>query len=92
MVSDLFFYQLMLIALLWLCVMLHWMWPREPTMASPTILPATLPLPKRRREPKPFAGLTRKPHCDACEHANAPYSEAPSTPPRRIVESVPRRV
>jgi hypothetical protein len=28
MVSDLFFYQLVLIALLWLCLMLHWAWPR----------------------------------------------------------------
>ena len=26
MVSELFFYQLALIALLWLCGMLHWVW------------------------------------------------------------------
>ncbi len=26
MVSHLFFYQLTLIALVWLCVMLQWMW------------------------------------------------------------------
>jgi hypothetical protein len=29
MVSPLFFYQLTLIALVWLCVMLHWAWPSD---------------------------------------------------------------
>src|SRR6266568_7384680 len=91
MVSDLFFSQLMLIALLWLCFMLHWVWPSDPTMASPTILPATLPPPKRRREPKPFAGLTRKPHCDACEHASDSRPHASSAPPPRIVMKRGRR-
>ena len=67
MVSDLFFYQLMLVALVWLCVMLHWAWPSD-TAACPTALEPPPPLPKRKREPTPFAGLTHKPHCDACEH------------------------
>jgi IS1 family transposase len=91
MVSDLFFYQLMLIALLWLCVMLHWVWPSDPTMASPTILPATLPPPQRSREPKPVAALTRKPHCDACAHASDSRPHAPSAPPPRIVMTRGRR-
>jgi hypothetical protein len=30
MVPALFFYQLVLVALAWLCVMLHWAWPRAP--------------------------------------------------------------
>jgi hypothetical protein len=77
MVSDLFFYQLVLVALVWLCVILQWAWPSAPTMVCPTIpLPSPPPL-KRRREPKPFAGLTTKPHCDACEHAPAPHPYAP---------------
>jgi putative transposase len=91
MVSDLFFSQLMLIALLWLCVMLHGVWPSDPTMASPTLLPATLPPPKRSREPKPFAGLTRQPHCDACEHASDSRPHASSAPPPRIVMTRGRR-
>src|SRR5712691_24851 len=82
MVSHLFFYQLVLVALVWLCVMLHVLWPSDPA-TCPTILPP--PLPKRNREPKPFAGLTTKPHCDACEHATAPRPPAPSAPPPRIV-------
>jgi transposase-like protein len=91
MVSDLFFSQLMLIALLWRCVMLHWVGPSDPTMASPTLLPVTLPPPKRSREPQPFAGLTRKPHCDACEHARDSRLHAPSASPPRIVMTRGRR-
>ena len=83
MVSPLFFYQLALIALVWLCLMLHWMWPSA-SAACPT-LPAPLPpRPKRTREPTPFAGLTKKPHCDACDHATDSHPHAPSAPPPRI--------
>src|SRR5262245_20669898 len=84
MVSHLFFYQLMLIALVWLCLMLQWMWPSN-SAACPTIPEPLLPRPKRMRAPKPFAGLTTKPHCDACEHATDSRPQAPSVPPPRIV-------
>src|SRR6266704_5032743 len=84
MVSHLFFYQLVLVALVWLCVMLHGAWPSDPA-ACPTTPEPPPPLPKRTREPKPFAGLTRKPHCDACAHAPAPRPHAPAAPPPRIV-------
>ena len=30
MVSHLFFYQLVLVALVWLCLMLQWAWPSDP--------------------------------------------------------------
>jgi hypothetical protein len=46
MVSDLFFYQLMLVALVWLCVRLRWAWPSD-TAACPTALEPT-PLPPKR--------------------------------------------
>src|SRR5918912_3101366 len=78
MVSHLFFYQLTLIALVWLCVMLHWAWPSDSAAASPSLLGPTPPRPKRRREPKPFVGFTRKPPCDACAQATAPRPLAPS--------------
>jgi hypothetical protein len=29
MVSDLFFYELVLFGLLWLCIMLHYAWPSD---------------------------------------------------------------
>ena len=35
MVSHLFFYQLVLIALVWLCVMLHWAWLSDPRCRVP---------------------------------------------------------
>src|SRR5262252_7646462 len=90
MVSPLFFYQLVLLALVWLCVMLQWAWPSDPAAACP---PLELPplLPKRTRERTPFAGLTTKPHCDACEHATAPHPHAPAAPPPRIVPTRGRR-
>ena len=56
MVSPLFFYQLALIALVWLCVMLQWMWPSAPTAVAPTTQEPTPPPPKRNREPQPFEG------------------------------------
>ncbi len=71
MVSHLLFYQLTLIALVWLCVMLHWVWPSDAPTCPPPPEP-TPPVPKRHREPKPFAGLTTKPPCDACEHGTTP--------------------
>ena len=38
MVSHLFFYQLTLIVLVWLCVMLHWVWPSNSAAGCPTPL------------------------------------------------------
>jgi hypothetical protein len=71
MVSHLFFYQLVLIALVWLCAMLQWMWPSAPAAACSTTPEPLPPQPKRQREPKPFEGLTIKPHCDACVSSSA---------------------
>jgi hypothetical protein len=85
MVSHLFFYQLVLIALVWLCVMLQWMWPSAPAAACSTTPEAPPPQPKRQREPKPFEGLTIKPHCDACASSSAPHPQTPSVQPPRIV-------
>ena len=90
MVPTLFFYQLVLIALVWLYLLLQWAWPSDPTTCPPTQEPPA-PLPKRHHEPKPFAGLTTKPHCDACKHATAPRPQAPSAPPPRIVITRGRR-
>jgi hypothetical protein len=91
MVSPLFFSQLVLVALVWLCVMLHWAWPSDPATASPTTLEPTPPRPKRHRAPKPFVGLTTKPHCDACAHVSASRPHPPSAPPPRSVMTRGRR-
>jgi IS1 family transposase len=91
MVSHLFFYQLTLIALVWLCVMLQWVWPSAPTAVCPTTPEPPPPVPKRHRERPPFAGLTTKPPCDACAHASDLRPEAPCPPPPRIVPTRGRR-
>jgi hypothetical protein len=85
MVSPLFFYQLTLIALVWLCVMLPWVWPSDSAAACLPPLGPPPPRPKRNRAPKPFAGCITKPHCEAWAPAPAPRPPAPSAPPPRIV-------
>ena len=91
MVPNLFFYQLVLIALVWLCVMLQWAWPSDPAAACPPTREPPPPVPKRHREPPPFAGLTTKPPCDACASSSAPRPQTPSVPPPRIVPTRGRR-
>jgi IS1 family transposase len=80
MVSPLFYYQLALLALIWLFVMLHLSSPRR--SAPPPTAPATPIKSKRKRstEPKAFKGLTHKPHCALCEQE---IGETPQAPPRR---------
>src|SRR3954468_6460900 len=90
MVSHLFYYQLGLLALVWLCVMLQWAWPSDLATGPPPPEPLP-PVPKRKRERQPFAGLSTKPHCDACEHGTAPRPQASSPPPPRIVPPRGRR-
>jgi IS1 family transposase len=91
MVSHLFFYQLVLLGLLWLCCMLHYAWPSGHA-ADLQRLPQPLPPPRTLpRAPKPFPGLTHKPHCDACEHAPASRPQAPCAPPPPIVSTRGRR-
>jgi hypothetical protein len=90
MVSPLFFYQLTLSALVWLCLMLQWMWPSD-AAACPTLPELLPPLPKRKRTPQPFAGLPTKPHCAACAPATDSRPHAPSVPPPRILPTRGRR-
>jgi hypothetical protein len=91
MVPALFFYQLVLVALVWLFLMLQWAWSSDRVMEQSTPSQPAPPRRTRSREPKPFAGLTTKPLCDACEHASAPYPHAPSAPPPRLVMARGRR-
>jgi IS1 family transposase/transposase-like protein len=85
MIPHPFFYQLVVLGFLWLFVMLHYAWPSR-CVASPhkPAKPITPPR-KRFNEPKPFAGLTHKPPCAACEQAHAHVPQPPGCPPPRIV-------
>src|SRR5262245_29492080 len=90
MVSHLFFYQLALIALVWLCLMLQWAWPSAPTLSPTTPEPPPSQL-RRKRAPTPFAGLTTKPPCDACAHSTDSRPQPPACPPPRIGPTRGRR-
>jgi hypothetical protein len=90
MVCTPFFQEFVLLALLWQLVISYWTWRQS--QAPP------YPLPQRTTQPpkgaKPFAGLTHKPHCLACEQAPAPGSPAPRVPPPRLAspQGRPRQV
>src|SRR6266403_6222182 len=84
MMPDPLFYQLLLVGLVWLCLMLHVVWPSDrATAGSTTPRPATAP-PKRSSDLKPFPGLTRKPPCAACEQAHAYGPQPPGCPPPHL--------
>src|SRR5215467_14027878 len=80
MVSHLFYYQLALLALVWLFVLLHVAESQRGAPISPTATPIT-PKSKRSNEPKPFSGLTHKPHCALCARDTAPPQAPPPVPP-----------
>ena len=76
------YYQLAIVGLLWLGVMLHYVWPSRGAVSPQPLAEPVPPQLKRKRsnEPKPFEGLTQRPHCAACEH-DATHAQVPS--PRR---------
>jgi hypothetical protein len=80
MVSHLFYYQLALVALVWLFVMLPVAASRRGTPIPPTAPPLT-PTRTRSHEPQPLAGLTHKPPCALCAQAAAPPQAPPPVPP-----------
>jgi hypothetical protein len=84
MVSHLFYYQLALLALVWLFLMLHLTWP-TPGVTAPAAPAEPEPLqPTRPRshDPKAFEGLTKKPHCALCERDTVQPKAPPPVPAR----------
>jgi hypothetical protein len=76
MVSHHCFYQLALLAIIWLFV-LHL------TGAKPGLMTPSVPAKSKRKRstaPKAFEGLTHKPHCVLCERETTPPPPAPVPP------------
>jgi transposase-like protein len=90
MIPHLFYYQLIVLGLLWLCVMLHYAWPSRGVAAQQR--PATPITPRRQRskEPQPFAGLPQKPHCALCDQ-EAPRPKLPPPLPPDPMHPTKRR-
>jgi hypothetical protein len=80
MIPTLFFYELGLVALVWLFLMLYWLWPNDPATRYPTRPQPRVPR-KRSNEPKLFAGLTQRPHCALCEQDIMFPQVLPPAPP-----------
>jgi hypothetical protein len=85
MIPHLFYYQLMVLGLLWLFVVLSLAWPSPsgPQAPRPTI-PSTSRR-KRGKEPQPFGGLTHKPLCVLCDQE----ATHPTPPPPVRPEPMP---
>ena len=82
MVSHLVYYQLALLAIIWLFIILHLTGPKPGRTTLP--VPAQ---PKRQRSPAPkaFEGLTHQPHCALCERETA----HPQVPPPVLPDPMP---
>src|SRR5215510_12844045 len=94
MVDQRLFYDLLLIALLWLGVSLSERWVRNRVATGATTRKRATPLPQHSRDSKPFPGLTHKPRCALCEQAPALTSPVPLVPPAPLPSSPgrPRQV
>jgi hypothetical protein len=60
MIPTLFFYEFLLVALMWLFLVLYWLWPNNPGARFQAIPTPQPPQYKRSREPKLFVGLRQK--------------------------------
>jgi IS1 family transposase len=87
MITHHLYYQLAVVGLLWLCVMLHYLWPSRGALSPQSPAEAVPPQFKRKRanEPQPFEGLTQRPHCTACAHD----ASHPTPPPPRRPDPMP---
>jgi IS1 family transposase/transposase-like protein len=81
MAPNLLWYQLLLVALVLICFLIHLVWLDNPRATSKISRKPDKPRRKRSTKPKLFTGLIHKPLCDACaQGADAP-PKAPGFPP-----------
>lgn len=73
--SDLAFSLVAGVLLIMLVLLPRWLWRRGKST------PAATKPPRRTREPKPLAGLTRKPECEACDQHVQSQPQIPGASP-----------
>jgi transposase-like protein len=82
---DLALYLVTGVFFILLVLLTHWRWSRS------TTAPATPKPTRRKRDPKPFAGYTRKPECERCEQEVASHPPLLGAPPPRLTCTRGRR-
>src|SRR5262245_32479838 len=92
MISHLFFYYLVLLAMVWLFILLYLAGPGTTSVSlqRPVGLEPITPKRKRSAEPKPFVGLTHKPSCPLCASEGDPV-RAPTPARPAPMALIPRR-
>jgi IS1 family transposase len=91
MVPNALFYQLLLVALVLMCLLIHVWWPAHPGPPPQLPLEPSKPRRKRSKEPKPFTGYIHKPLCEACEQGLDTRPKAPGLPPPVMIFTRGRR-
>ena len=84
MAPNLLLYQLLLVALVLICFIIHVWWPDDLHVTLQMPRKPDTPCRKRSKEPKPFTGFLHKPLCEACEQEADARSKAPGLPPPLI--------
>ena len=75
------FYQLLVVALVLICLLIHIGLPDKPLSLPQPPLASTKRRRTRSTAPKPFLGLLRKPLCEACAQEADARPTAPGSPP-----------
>jgi transposase-like protein len=81
MAPNLVFYQLLLVALVLICLITHVWWLGDSRATPYRLRKPDTPRRKRSKEPKPFIGFLYKPLCVACEQGTDGRPKAPGAPP-----------
>src|SRR5262245_2554434 len=74
-------YQLLLVALVLLCFVIHVWWPDDPRVTPQMPRKPDMSRRTRSKEPTPFAGFLHKPLCEVCEQGADAHPQAPGSPP-----------
>jgi IS1 family transposase len=91
MASNPLFYQLLLVALVLICLMVHVGLPDDIPRVTKTPIAPKPPRRRRSTESKPFTGLIHQPLCEACKQKTASRPKAPGSPPPVITFTRGRR-
>jgi hypothetical protein len=85
------FYQLLVVALVLICLLIHIGLPDKPLSMPQLPLVSTKRRRTRSKEPKPFPGLIHKPLCETCAQGADASPKAAGSPPALLTFTRGRR-